>query len=121
MHATKLHFNQDCLVCGRKMLVRVERLGKEIAYAHCNAVTVARDDADRRYWHSELDMWAADVANWKSEQADALAELKQVEAEIAEHGKALDAPVTYNTRVMGTFPEATPTESPVREVVARND
>jgi hypothetical protein len=46
MHQSQIFFNQDCLVCGRKMRVRVELLGKEVACGHCNAVTVAGDDMD---------------------------------------------------------------------------
>jgi hypothetical protein len=52
--------------------------------------SVAQSHADHRYWQSELDMWAEDITNWKTEQADALAELRRIADEICEHGKALD-------------------------------
>jgi hypothetical protein len=47
MQSSQLYFNQDCPVCGRKMRVRIELLGKEIACGHCTAVTVASDDSGR--------------------------------------------------------------------------
>jgi hypothetical protein len=46
MHQSQIFFNQDCPVCGRKMRVRIELLGKEIGCGHCSAVTVAYDDTD---------------------------------------------------------------------------
>jgi chromosome segregation ATPase len=52
--------------------------------------SIAESHADHRYWQSELDMWTVDIANWKSEQADALIELKRIADEIYEQGKCLD-------------------------------
>jgi hypothetical protein len=46
MRHSQLFFHQDCPVCGRKMRIRIEWLGKQISCAHCNAVTVACDDTD---------------------------------------------------------------------------
>ncbi len=46
-------------------------------------------------------MWADDVANWKAEQADALAELKRIADEIGEHGKSLEEH-NEKTAVLGT-------------------
>ncbi|TWU46676.1 hypothetical protein [Rubripirellula reticaptiva] len=53
MNQGLVYFNQDCSVCGRGMRVRIELLGKEIACAHCSAITVASDNVDHPWAGSD--------------------------------------------------------------------
>ncbi len=39
------HFNTQCSMCGRRILVPIEYLGREIACAHCGLEFVAADPA----------------------------------------------------------------------------
>jgi hypothetical protein len=56
MHLTQHYFTQECPVCGRRMQVRIELLGKQIACGHCAAVTVARDNSDHSWIGSLFSM-----------------------------------------------------------------
>jgi hypothetical protein len=36
-------FYQECPVCGRHLRIRVEHLGRELAWTHCQGLFIARD------------------------------------------------------------------------------
>jgi len=42
------YFVQECPTCGRRLQIRVEYLGKQVACQHCQGVFVAADSANLR-------------------------------------------------------------------------
>ena len=56
MHPTQPYFTQECPVCGPRMQVRIDLLGKKIACRHCTAVTLACDNSDHREIEAKYSM-----------------------------------------------------------------
>lgn len=47
------YFVQECPTCGRRLLVRVEYLGRRVACQHCRGWFIALDAASCRYPNSD--------------------------------------------------------------------
>lgn len=43
-----VYFQQPCAACGRRLLIRVEHLGRRIACSHCRRAFIARDVSQDR-------------------------------------------------------------------------
>lgn len=43
------YFVQECPVCGRRLQIRVEYLGRRVACQHCQGWLTAADPSDRRF------------------------------------------------------------------------
>jgi len=46
--SSPVYFSQECSTCGRKLLIRVEYLGKLLACQHCRGKFYACDPANAR-------------------------------------------------------------------------
>ena len=43
-----VYFDQECPTCGRRLLIRVEYLGKPVACQHCQGTFVAAESSNMR-------------------------------------------------------------------------